>query len=297
MNFLKRFFSLLSQDSSCDSLRFQAFEESPIATLVVTKSGEVVEVNKAFTHLMGYDGREVIGSNISLLKSSKHDYNFYKKLWQKLLEEESYRFEIFNKKKSGEVVEILEQVHLVKDEEQYFIVTFEDITEQKSHERRQEYLATHDPLTGLANRALLRDRYNHAIVNAKRQHTKLGVMICDLNEFKQINDRYGHKFGDTVLTEVSQRLKSVVRESDTVARYGGDEFILILEQIGERKAFELQEEISGRLTFDITCQGDSCRISLAIGYACFPSDGTTFEQLVEVADRKMYDAKRKYYGF
>ena len=76
-----------------------------------------------------------------------------------------------------------------------------------------------------------------------------------------------------------------------------NEFILILEQIGERKAFELQEEILGRLTFDITCQGDSCRISLAIGYACFPSDGTTFEQLVEVADRRMYDAKRKYYGF
>jgi len=276
-----------------------AFNSLPIATLVVTNSGKIVEVNHKFLTLLGYKSKDVIGENMSLFKSGEHDALFYKNLWEKLLQSETHSFEIYNRCKDGRVLLFKEQVQLVKrsSDEDFFIITLEDITQQKKQESRQLHLATHDPLTGLANRALLNDRYQHAILNAKRSHSKLGVMICDLNEFKQINDEYGHTFGDEVLKNVASRLEEFVRESDTVSRYGGDEFIIIFEQINNNTVVdEMYASLMRKLHFDMEYNGNTCDVSASLGYACFPEEGTTFEQLVNVADMKMYNAKKAYYG-
>lgn len=296
-SFLKLFSKLFSNSLS-NELFIHAFKDSPVASLIVSINGEILEVNSSLLKLMGYTEKELIGANMSLFKSFKHNNTFYKNLWSNLKKATEYSFEVINRDKFGKLLEIKEQVKFVKcSTQKCFIITFEDITEQNIQEKRQQYLATHDPLTGLANRALLKDRYDHAILNAVRHHTQLAVMVCDLNGFKEINDDYGHNFGDEVLKEVSNRLDRLVRESDTVARYGGDEFILILEQVESISVEEMKNNILNRLTFDLKYNEDTCRVNTAIGYSRFPSDGTTFEQLISVADNNMYDAKREYHGF
>lgn len=298
MELFLKLFSKLFSNSLSNELFIHAFKDSPVASLIVSMDGEILEVNSSLLKLMGYAEQELMGANMSLFKSFKHDNAFYKNLWNNLRKVSEYSFEVINRDKYGKLLDIKEQVKLIKCTTQScFIIAFEDITEQKIQEKRQHYLATHDPLTGLANRALLKDRYEHAILNAVRHHTQLAVMVCDLNGFKEINDNYGHNFGDEVLKEVSKRLDSLTRESDTVARYGGDEFILILEHVESISLEEMKNNILNRLTFDLKYNEDTCHVNTAIGYSCFPSDGTRFEQLISVADSNMYDAKREYHGF
>jgi len=275
-----------------------AFSASPIAMLVVKANGQIVQINDKFVSLTGYSSKDIVGENMSLLKSSKHDNRFYNELWKKFKEHETHSFEIYNRCQDGRILLFKEQIQRVEiSSDAYFIITLEDITQQKKQESRQIHLATHDPLTGLANRALLDDRYKHALLTAKRNHSKLGVMICDLNEFKQVNDLYGHTFGDEVLKNFASRLSSLVRESDTVSRYGGDEFIVIFEQINNGvKVEEVYNMLLEKLRFDVEHDGSTCEVSASLGYACFPDEGTTFEQLVNVADMKMYNSKKSYYG-
>jgi len=275
-----------------------AFSASPVAMLVVRTNGQIVQINDKFTSLTGYSSQDIVGENMSLLKSSKHDNRFYNELWKQFKEHGTHSFEIYNRCQDGRVLLFKEQIQKVAiSSDEYFIITLEDITQQKKQETRQVHLATHDPLTGLANRALLNDRYKHALLAAKRNHSKLGVMICDLNEFKQVNDLYGHTFGDEVLKNFALRLSSLVRESDTVSRYGGDEFIVIFEQINNGvKVEEVYNMLLEKLRFKVEHDGSTCEVSASLGYACFPDEGTTFEQLVNVADMKMYNSKKSYYG-
>ena len=298
MNFfsnISNLFTLKSKETSCYSF---AFEYSPVATLILSKEGKIVQVNETFTDLLGYRAHDIIGESMSFLKSSEHDSLFYKALHKKISETKKHTFEIYNRCKDGSILLFQEHVTSVEhSSKDFYIITLEDITQKRKQENRQLHLATHDPLTGLANRALLNDRYKHALLNAQRNHSKLGILICDLNEFKSINDEYGHNFGDEVLKAIALRLEDLVRESDTVARYGGDEFIIILEQVGSgEKVKEKLESIMNELTFTLEHNNQSCDISASIGHACFPEEGTTFEQLVGAADLKMYKAKNSFYG-
>ena len=298
MSFFRRLLNLLLPYLKETDLVSCAFNESPIASLVTTTDGKVLEVNKSFTLLMGYSSSEIVGENMSLLKSGEHDHNFYKNLWKNLKRLQNHSFEIYNRSKNNNILLVKEQIQFVTNNSQeYFIISLEDITQRKEQEQRQQHLATHDPLTGLANRALLDDRYRHAVLNAQRNHSKLGIMICDLNEFKEINDTYGHNFGDEVLKEVSLRLQRLVREGDTVARYGGDEFVVIMEQIECNNKQEIKRTIAEKLDFSMSWNAIRCQVSVSIGYAYFPTDGTTFEQLINRADLRMYDSKRNYYGY
>jgi diguanylate cyclase (GGDEF)-like protein len=156
--------------------------------------------------------------------------------------------------------------------------------------RRQAYF---DHLTGLANRALCTDRCQSAIERSKRNQTPFAVLMVDLNRFKEINDHYGHAAGDRVLTTVSQRLVETVRASDTVARFGGDEFVVILDSVGDRQ--ELAR--IGQLLIDMLSQrvrlesGAEVSVGVSIGFAVFPDDGSSLEELLEVADQAMYQCK------
>jgi diguanylate cyclase (GGDEF)-like protein len=156
-------------------------------------------------------------------------------------------------------------------------------------------LAHHDPLTGLANRILLEDRLTHAINNAARTGKSVGVIFCDLNEFKSINDDFGHLVGDQVLQVMSKRIKSVCRANDTVARFGGDEFMIIVEQLNTASELnQLIEVLTKKIAEPIEDMGFS--LSASIGVATFPSDGMTKNQLIDIADKNMYRKKIQFHG-
>ena len=163
----------------------------------------------------------------------------------------------------------------------------------KDAERALRKSAFLDPLTGLANRLLLMDRFEVAMRHARRSRKKFAVLMLDLNKFKAINDTYGHAAGDKVLITVAQRLVSIVRESDTVARLGGDEFVLIIESINERAQLEalgnkLVDVLSQTLVLD---SGDAVAVGASVGYAWYPRDGDNLRDILEVADQAMYTCK------
>lgn len=167
------------------------------------------------------------------------------------------------------------------------------LTKLKDAERALRKSAFLDPLTGLANRLLLMDRFEVAMRHARRSRKQFAVLMLDLNKFKAINDTYGHAAGDKVLVTVAQRLVSIVRESDTVARLGGDEFVLIVESITERAQLEalghkLVAVVSQNLTLE---SGKTVAVGASVGYAWYPKDGDNLRDILDVADQAMYTCK------
>ncbi|MBW6471991.1 MAG: diguanylate cyclase [Anaerolineaceae bacterium] len=172
-------------------------------------------------------------------------------------------------------------------------VSIIDITERKNNESFLEYLSTHDQLTGVANRSLLYDRLNHALAHAKRNQTKVAVFFLDLDGFKTINDMFGHMIGDQILIQIANRLSANIREADTVARFGGDEFILVLENIISIEAVKpITEKILNSIAEPYRSNGNLCQLTTSIGISIYPLDGTTTEELINKADTAMYRAKQ-----
>lgn len=298
MAFFKKLFSNYLKDTTSQDLSALVFLQSPAAMLLIDDKGTIFNINNSFTELTGYTQIDVIGERMSLMKSGEYSNAFYKSFYNKLNETGKYNLEIYNKCKDGQLMLMNERImHINSDGDKYFIVTLEDITEQKKLAKRYQHLATHDPLTGLANRTLLEDRFSHATLNATRSSKKLAILMCDLNEFKKINDKYGHNFGDLVLQTVAKKLKESVRDSDTVARYGGDEFILILEQLENiDEVKNVINVLNSVFPIPLEINNKVCEIGMSIGYSCFPEEGTTFNQLTDQADAKMYAEKDLYYG-
>jgi diguanylate cyclase (GGDEF)-like protein len=155
------------------------------------------------------------------------------------------------------------------------------------------YLANHDALTGLANRNLLNDRLNHAIVQTNRQHRQLAVLFLDLEAFKAVNDTYGHDAGDNILRNVAERLRACVRAGDTIARLGGDEFVLILENIFlQEDVGRVIEKIKNGFQQSFSLNSHSVRLGVSVGMAMYPRDGNDLETLLSYADLSMYEDKR-----
>ena len=262
---------------------------------VTDPSGRIIEANDKFCQVSGYSRDELIGQDHRLVNSGYHSQAFFAELWATIQRGEVWRGEICNRAKSGRLYWVDSAIVPLKDEAgrvQRFISIRIDISEHKRVEQHAVHLATHDALTGLPNRMLLQDRIQQVLAHDRHSHLQAAVMFIDLDQFKVINDTLGHEAGDLLLMEVARRLCAGVGEEDTVARQGGDEFIILLPQIGGvPQLAALAQSLLQRLTEPCQVQGETLHISASIGIAVFPDDGNNVETLLKNSDIAMYHAK------
>jgi diguanylate cyclase (GGDEF)-like protein/PAS domain S-box-containing protein len=265
--------------------------------IVVTDAKQLIlRVNPAFTALFGYTSVDVVGATPKILQSGRHGQAFYAALWDGINRNGAWQGEIWNRRKSAEVFPLWLNVSAVHNHHgvvTHFVATYTDITLRKAAEDEIKQLAFYDPLTQLPNRRLLNDRLHQAVIQAKRDQKRLAVMFIDLDKFKPVNDAFGHQTGDDLLRAVAQRLQASVRESDTVARIGGDEFVLLLPIIDNAEdAMAVAEKVHHALTQPFTLpKGQIVNISSSTGIAIYPDHGHDETELTKHADAAMYRAK------
>ncbi len=273
------------------------FENTVEGIMVTDADGLILAVNRAFSDITGYAQEEVLGKTPSFLKSGRHSPEFYRDMWQQVLENKCWRGEIWNRRKDGEIFPQWGSITAVLDEKgdiRNFVTVFSDISKAKRIEEQLQFLASHDPLTRLPNRTQLKDRLHQMLTEATTNQRKLAVAFIDLDHFKGINDTLGHAVGDEFLIEISHRLTQAVRRSDTLARWGGDEFVVVfndvkeIERLGDR-AYNILKSIGQPLQLG----QQSLTPSASMGIAVYPEDGNDFVKLVQAADTAMYRAKKQ----
>ena len=273
----------------------QVIEAAQDGVMIVDANNVIEYVNPAFTRLTGYGGAEVVGLNPRFLRSGRHDSEFYKAMWACLLDQGHWEGEIWNRRKDGEIYAEHLTINSIRGDDGHitkFAGIFRDITERKKDEERVRTLAYFDTLTQLPNRRLLTDRLNLAIAHAHRHGIELAVMFLDLDLFKRINDTLGHDVGDAVLIEVSSRLLACVREGDTVARIGGDEFVILLPELEDAAdAARLAARIIESIKAPLHLAERELFVTTSIGIAVYPEDGGGADALLKAADMAMYQAK------
>jgi len=274
------------------ALAAKVFDSANEGVVISDKDDRIVAVNGAFTEITGYEEADVIGKIPEFLVHGRSDYEA---VWQELQDQGVWSGEIWQRRRSGESRPVWLTSSRVKDPETggcHFVSVFSDITALKDSQARVEYLAQHDALTELPNRSLFIGRLNHALDRARRDKSKLSVLFLDLDRFKNINDSHGHPLGDELLKEVARRISSVVRVDDTVARIGGDEFVLLLEGSGEEAdAQRVADKVLRTLAEPILLGNKELIITTSIGIATYPEDGDDWTTLIRNADTAMYQAK------
>ena len=275
--------------------RNKIIEESKEAIIVCDQQSNITSVNKAFSRISGYSFKEVQGKNPRILGAGIHDKNFYFQMWQDIDDTGSWSGEIWNKKKNGEVFPEWLSINSVVDENNevsHYVAFFFDITKKKESEAKIFKQANFDLLTGIANRFSFLEKLIHAVNTAKLTKTKYAILYMDLDLFKEINDIYGHVFGDELLIQTSKRLQSYIKSTDSVARISGDGFAILLNNIEND---EVIDEIVTRIlvgfskTFII--KNTTLHCTLSIGIVAFSSDKDDAGELMKKGETAMYHAK------
>jgi len=289
-----------------EQLRMNAtvFETTTEGIMVTDAEARIKTVNPAFTEITGYSAEEAIGQMPSMFSSGRHDQTFFDEMWNHLRTVGNWAGEIWNRRKDGSVFPEWLSIAAIKDEKgaiDEYVAIFSDITQRKQNEEQILYQANYDVLTGLPNRTLLFDRLLQSIVSCRREKWKFALMFVDLDRFKAVNDLHGHVIGDELLQLVAGRLKSAVREVDTVARFGGDEFVVLLHGIhGEDDAALVSQKLIKSLSEPFEVVDRSVSIGATIGITLFPADASEGDSLIDIAnallsnaDMAMYQAKSK----
>jgi diguanylate cyclase (GGDEF)-like protein/PAS domain S-box-containing protein len=289
-----------------DDLRLYAevFEHTAEGIVITDAEERILEVNRATEEILGFTRGELLGKTPRIWRSMKQDKACYKEMWDSINNTGEWQGELWNRRKNGTVFPARVTINVIRDKDGWpvnYISIFSDITNQKRSQERLDYLAHHDPLTELPNRLLFNARLEHAIKHASRKNSKLALLFLDLDRFKLINDGRGHKVGDELLKAVGERLASTVRMDDSIARIGGDEFTILVEEIEEAAdAALVAEKILKAFTDPFVLLGNEYYIGTSIGISIFPDDSATSDELVQNADIAMYRAKdsgRNGYAF
>ncbi len=285
------------QSEERQRLAASVFDNTDGGVVITDANSKVIEVNRAFTDILGYTRDEVIGKNPRMWSSGRHDRNFYRNLWESLSETGHWRGEIWNRRKDGSIFPEWLNISSVRDEHNrltHYVAVFTDISQIKHSQEQLDHLAHHDALTDLPNRLLLNERLEQAIKHAGRHSTQFAIIFLDLDNFKHINDSLGHTFGDQLLYDVANQLIDTVRQDDTVARIGGDEFVLIMEDI-ERpiSAATAAEKVMSIFSQPFHLQEHEVRVTASLGISLYPRDGETASELLSNADAAMYRAKQE----
>jgi diguanylate cyclase (GGDEF)-like protein/PAS domain S-box-containing protein len=273
----------------------KAVEQSPVSIIVTDHEGIIEYVNPKFCKVTGYTLEEVLGQTPRILKGGFLTADFYRELWLTILAGEEWHGIFHNRTKSGEMVWELASISPIRDEAgvvTHFVSVKEDFTEIKRLQDHMDNLAHHDQLTGLPNRTLFYDRLKQAQALAKRREEGLALFYLDLDGFKAVNDTHGHELGDRLLKAVGQRLMECVRESDTVARIGGDEFTVLLPGLHTQDtAADIARLIIEALSRPFQLDHLTCTIGVSIGISFYPRDSEEGERLISYADAAMYKVK------
>jgi diguanylate cyclase (GGDEF)-like protein/PAS domain S-box-containing protein len=294
---------LKNEEEYTEDLRIAAYTfDSHEAMTITDVNGTILRVNKAFTRITGYDSSEVIGKNPRVLKSLKHSEEFYRDMWRQLHTVGKWSDEIYNKRKNGEIYLERLSITAIKDEHDittHYIAQFLDISDLKDAQERAEHQADHDFLTGLLNRKALMNRLQEEFVKARRHSFLHAYLFIDLDEFKNINDNFGHHVGDKLLIEVSSRMKNVLRQEDILARMSGDEFAIIITNIDRDEpdaakcVTKICDELIEQLSKTFILDEYKINISASIGIKLFPDHEKNIQDVIVHADAAMYQAKQQ----
>lgn len=293
------FADISSRKASEQQLRklSQAVEHSPESVIITDAEGRIEYVNAHFQASTGYTSEEVIGRNPRLLQSGETPAETYEAMWSTITDGQVWHGEFRNRRKNGELFWEETSIAPITDETghvTHFVGINEDITERKRLEKQIWRQANYDELTGLVNRHLLLDRLEHRLHQAKRDQERFALLFMDLDGFKEVNDTLGHDAGDELLRQVANRLLSCVRDGDTVARVGGDEFTVILPRLhGPEAGVRVAEKILAALAHPFTVRDKALSTSASIGIANYPDDGEDAATLMMNADRAMYAVKHR----
>ncbi len=275
----------------------RAFQSTAEGIIVTDVEGRILSVNPAFEEITGYRAEEVLGKNPRLLQSGRQGESFYRDMWATLTEVGHWRGEIWNRRKDGEIYPQWNTISVVRDrggQVTHFVGIFSDISHAKSAQEKIDFLAHHDALTGLPNRSLFRERLMHALSRHRRDQAAVALLFIDLDRFKNVNDTLGHPAGDELLVQASRRMRGVIRDSDTLARIGGDELLLLLEDcVGPQDAATVARKLLGVLKAPMTVSGHELVMTASIGISLYPGDGEDADTLIQHADRAMYEAKQQ----
>jgi diguanylate cyclase (GGDEF)-like protein/PAS domain S-box-containing protein len=283
----------------------QVFDQTTEGIVITDPKRRIISVNRAFSEITGFSADEALGRDPEeLLQSGRHDAEFYRQIGESLAEQGHWRGEIWHRRKNGEVYPEWLAVSMVRDtagRPEHYIGIFSDTSQQKRDAERIRFLAYYDALTGLPNRTLLADRTAKAIATAQRSGSQVALLFMDLDGFKHVNDSLGHLVGDTLLRLVGERLGEQTRRSDTLARFGGDEFVLLLTDVeGPESIAIAAQRCLDALASPFKLENHDIDITTSIGISVYPDDGDGLEALVKNADTAMYQAKesgRNQYRF
>ncbi|MDX2366798.1 MAG: diguanylate cyclase, partial [Colwellia sp.] len=285
----------LANANAALTLAASVFSHAGESIIITDITGIIVDVNETFTTITGFSREETIGQTPRFLKSGRQSSEFYTEMWQTLQKEDYWTGEVWNRRKDGEVYAEIKTISAVHDEQgntTHYVAIGNDITPMKEHQEQIERIAHYDVLTNLPNRVLLADRLSQAMLQCSRHEQSLAVAFLDLDGFKAVNDTYGHDMGDELLIALSVRMKEALRESDSLARIGGDEFVAVLTDLATVEDCEpVLERLLLAASEPVTINGIVLNVSASIGVTLYPQDSADADLLIRHADQAMYVAK------
>ncbi|HOY22165.1 MAG TPA: EAL domain-containing protein [Cellvibrio sp.] len=277
-------------------LAASVFTHAREGIMITDANANIVDVNDTFTQITGYKRSEVLGKNPRMLSSGRHGNNYYHQLWNDLTTKGFWSGEVWNTRKNGEIYAQMQTISRVQDDAGTtinYVSLFTDITEIKEQQLQLEYIAHYDALTRLPNRVLLADRLKQALARSHRTGSALAVLYIDLDGFKSVNDNHGHDLGDQLLISVANRWTEALREGDTLARIGGDEFIVILVDLEQSEDYQaILQRLLNAAAEPVNVHQSLLRVSASIGVTLYPQDPSDADQLMRHADQAMYLAKQ-----